>query len=70
MIQEVEEGDFSVKTVIKGNNEIAYITKSFNDMIGNISKLIAGVKSSIQNISRSIESLRKMAKDLEKNAFN
>lgn len=50
MAKQLAKGDFSARTDTEAEDEIAVLTKSFNDMAGEIGSLIEGIKTEQANL--------------------
>mgnify|MGYP001602620870 FL=1 len=61
LMEKAKNGDLVVKSGIKGNNEIAMLSKSFNKMIANIRDLIVENKRMSNNIVKDMAQMSVMA---------
>ncbi len=50
MAKQLAKGDFSARTDVEAEDEIAVLTKSFNDMAGEIGNLVEGIKTEQANL--------------------
>lgn len=55
--QRIAKGDLSVKTNLKGNDEISILSQAFDLMAGNIKKVIANLKESESDLRRAHDGL-------------
>lgn len=61
MMKSVENGDLTVVSNIKGKNEIAMLSKSFNNMIDNIRELVVQTRDTSTIVKENSESVNRVA---------
>lgn len=59
----VAQGDFTVQVKVKGNDEIAQLSQSFNDMISNQRKIVMKVTQTAQTVLSAAEELTASTQD-------
>lgn len=57
------QGDFTVQVKVRGNDEIAQLSQSFNDMISNQRKIVAKVTQTAQTVLSAAEELTASTQD-------
>lgn len=57
------QGDFTVQVKVKGNDEIAQLSQSFNDMISNQREIVAKVTQTAQTVLSAAEELTASTQD-------
>lgn len=63
LMHDVSEGDLTVRSEIKANDEIGQLATNFNTMIENMNNIIGVVDNSAQNVRGSSESLSAVAEE-------
>ncbi|MCT4620269.1 MAG: methyl-accepting chemotaxis protein [Marinisporobacter sp.] len=61
LMKEAEEGDLTVQSTVKGSNEIARLSQSFNVMIENIRKLIVDTRDLVELVENDTITVKKSA---------
>ncbi|HDR4738440.1 TPA: methyl-accepting chemotaxis protein [Bacillus cereus] len=56
-MERVSEGDLTIRTSYKSNNELGSIVKSFNSMLDNLQQLIGEVKNTTQEVISSTDGM-------------
>ncbi|PGK32128.1 methyl-accepting chemotaxis protein, partial [Bacillus anthracis] len=56
-MEQVSEGDLTIRTSYKANNELGSIVKSFNSMLDNLQQLIGAVKITTQEVISSTDGM-------------
>ncbi|MGU9545851.1 methyl-accepting chemotaxis protein [Bacillus cereus] len=56
-MEQVSEGDLTIRTSYKANNELGSIVKSFNSMLDNLQQLIGEVKTTTQEVISSTDGM-------------
>lgn len=62
------DGDLTERLKIRSNDEIAELSRHFNQFIDNIEKIIAEIRTGAGNLIHSAESLQHVAQELVKNS--
>lgn len=62
LLKQLEQGDFTAKSNIVGNNEIGQLSNSFNQMVANIGALIKGTRDTAEDVQSDALSLNTIAK--------
>ncbi|WP_434512338.1 methyl-accepting chemotaxis protein [Desulfitobacterium sp. AusDCA] len=57
------QGDFTVQVKVKGNDEIAHLSESFNEMIANQRKIVSRVTQTAQTVLSAAEELTASTQD-------
>lgn len=67
-IGQVEEGNFTETVEVAGNDEVARLSNSLNNMIENVRELLAGSKSVSEDVSETSSTLAFMANQIDQTA--
>ncbi len=62
LFKQLEQGDFTARSQITGNFEMGQLSKSFNEMVGNVGKLIKDARNTAIEVQSDAKALNDIAK--------